>query len=210
MRPWFEEKPCTALEIRKYQSISDPRVVASVCFEDAAAISRLVARIETLPVDGDQMKSFAETAEHIELLFSFGTKVQKIGVFSQRFQTPSTGFNPRSELETELYADVDALLFPEVGKVVLKVERLPLRFGDFVVTYQGRKVLDGGPTTVTGGTDSFLVADTAGAEQVLQVFSGQRSPQPLAFKVGRRKLTLLTYQTKAGKRLFADHFQIVP
>jgi len=45
-RPWFKNKNCTVLEIKKYKSISDHKVVAEVSISDLKIVKKIVERIE--------------------------------------------------------------------------------------------------------------------------------------------------------------------
>ena len=123
-RPWFTDKNFTSLVIRKNKSLADHTVVKSVTITDAEYIGKLAARIEQIPADGDMMISFSGEAEHIELVFFSGEKVEEIDVIQKGFKTPSTGFNIKNDYERELYAEIDAVLFPAIGKIVPKVEGL--------------------------------------------------------------------------------------
>jgi len=64
--------------------------------------------------------SFSGDAEHIKLVFFSGEKIQEIDVIQKGFKTPSTGFNTKNDYEKELYAEIDALLFPSIDNVVPK------------------------------------------------------------------------------------------
>ena len=107
---WFTDKDFTSLEIRKYKSLADHRVVGSVRVTDLGYVNGLAARIEQIPANGDMMVSWARTAEHIELLFYSGHRVQVVTIIQKGFKTPSTGFNGGNELEKEIYAEIEAAL----------------------------------------------------------------------------------------------------
>ena len=120
-RPWFTDKNFTSLEIRKNESLADHTVVRSVTITDVGYIGKLAGRIAQIPPNGDMMISFSGGAEHIELVFYSGDKVQGIDVIQKGFKTPSTGFNTKNDYEKGLYAEIDAVLFPARGKIAPKV-----------------------------------------------------------------------------------------
>lgn len=112
-RPWFSNKNCSCLEVKKLKSISQRKVIKSIKIEDPHVIQNFMARIEEIPANGDMMKSFGPQAEEIDLVFYCGDQSQTIEIFNQQFKTPSTGFNSeRKEIEEHLYSDINTLLFP--------------------------------------------------------------------------------------------------
>ena len=54
-----------------------------------------------------------------------------------------------------------------------------------------------------------MLRDKNGKEQEIEIRSGQTPPQPVKVEVNRKKLTILTYETKRLQRLYPDYFQIV-
>ncbi len=209
-RQWFTTKECTALEIKKYKSISVHQVVSAVTIEDSNVVQKILERIEKIPADGDMMKSFGPDAESIDLFFHCGMgSIQKIEIYQKRFKTPSTGFNAGSnETESSLYADIDALLFPDLEKKILKIKNLEFKFKEFTLTYKGAEFTDMAPATVSWTTDVFLIKDKSNTEQAIEIVSGQIPPPPYKFEVSKVALTLLTYQTEMKERLYPDYFKI--
>jgi hypothetical protein len=208
LRQWFQHKNATKLEIyihRIDEDKSDPAIV----IEDSKTIQTLMNRIEEIPADGNEMKSFGEDAEEIDLCFYSEEKCQQIRIFGKRFRTPSTGFNSiGNEIEAKLYRDIDALLFPAINKIMLKVEGLELQFNNFSITYTGSEFRDFAPATVSFTKYNFIIKDKYKKEQPAQVISGQIPPQPLPVEVNGNALVLLTY-TKDEERLYPDYFQII-
>ena len=102
-RPWFQHKQCTSLEIKKFRSLANHEVVKAVVIKDFQSIQLLMQRIEQIPPGGEMMKSFAGTAEHMQLLFHSEQGIQTIDIIQKAFKTPSTGFNMHHEMETGLY-----------------------------------------------------------------------------------------------------------
>ncbi|WP_097460627.1 hypothetical protein [Mangrovitalea sediminis] len=209
-KPWFNTTGCTRLEIKKYQSISVQDVVGSVTIDDADAIKSIMQRIEQIPADGSRMVSWGPDVESIDLFFHGDNQpTQKIEVYQGHFKTPSTGFNAGGEVESALYADIEALLFPALKKRVLKIKNLELRFEDFSLAYLGAKHSEPAPVTVSWTTDQFLLKDASGGEALIEIVSGQRPPAPYHFDVGGVGFTLLTYQAEAQERLFPHYFQVI-
>jgi len=206
-RPWFTDKNFTSLEIRKNKSLADHAVVKSVIITDVGYIGKFADRIEQIPPNGDMMISFSGEAEHIELVFYSDDKMQEIDVIQRGFKTPSTGFNIKNEYEKELYAEIDAVLFPAIGRIVPKVEGLPLDFGDFSLCYKGTRFKDLAPATLSFHIAGFTFADRRGNTQLIEISAGQLAPQPFVIK--DNGLTILTFHSKEGKRLYPDFFQVV-
>lgn len=122
---WFENTQSNRLEIIKPQSISKHNILRYVIIKDSFAIENLIARITKIPADGDQMISFGSEAQVIELKFHCENQIQNIGIYEKKFKTPSTGFNSgKNAVEESLYRDIDALLFPDFNKLMLKVKNL--------------------------------------------------------------------------------------
>ncbi len=153
------------------------------------------------------MISFSDAAEHIELIFYSGDKVQEIDVIQKGFKTPSTGFHPKNDFEKGLYAENDALLFPAVGKIVPKVEGILLDFDGFSLCYSGSRFEDLAPATVSFNVDGFTFVDKRGDTQSIEIRAGQLPPQPFAIKGSG--VVLLTFHTEDGKRIYPDFFQVV-
>ena len=208
---WFNTRECTALEIRKYKSISVHQVVSAVTINDSMAIKKIMERIEHIPAEGDMMKSFGPDAESIDLIFHCaGETTRKVEICQKRFKTPSTGFNSgKNEAESSLYSDIDALLFPELGKKILKIKNTTIKFRGFSLTYLGLINSEKALVTASWSKDRFLIVDNAGKEQTFDVMSGQTSPQPYNFDIGNEGFTLLTYQTEMNDRLYPDYIQVV-
>jgi hypothetical protein len=206
-RPWFTDKNFTSLEITKNESLADHTVVRSVTIADTGYIGKFAARIEQLPPDGDMMISFSGAAEHTTLTFFSGDKTQHIDVIQKGFKTPSTGFNSRNDYEKELYAEIDAMLFPELDKIAPKVEGLPMDFGDFSLCYKGTRFEDHAPVTLSFHIAEFTFADKKGHTKLIEISAGQLPPQP--FMITASNLTILTFHSKEKKRLYPDFFQVV-
>jgi hypothetical protein len=209
LRQWFQHKNATKLEIyvhRIDEDKSDPAIV----IEDSKAILHLMNRIEQIPANGNEMKSFGEETEVIDLCFYNGDDCQEIRNYRKRFKTPSTGFNAMgNEIEVKLYRDIDALLFPAINKIMLKVEGLQLQFNNFSITYTGSEFHDLAPATVSYTYYNFILKDKHQKEQSVQVISGQIPPQPLPIEVNGNSFILLTFHSKDEERLYPDYFQLV-
>lgn len=210
-RQWFNTEECNALEIKKYQSISVHQVVSAVAINDSKVVKSIMQRIKNIPADGDMMKSFGPDAESIDLIFHCANDTtQKVEIYQKRFKTPSTGFNSgKNETESLLYSDIDALLFPDCEKRILKVKNVALEFRDFSLTYLGETNSEPAPVTASWTTNRFLIKDNNNNEQIVDIASGQLSPQPYNFDIGKVGFTLLTYQTEMKDRLYPDYFQVV-
>jgi hypothetical protein len=206
-RPWFTEKNFSSLEIRKNKSLADHAVVKAVTITDAKYIRKLAGRIEQIPPEGDMMISFSGAAEHIELRFEAGDEIREIDVIQKGFKTPSTGFNTKNDYEKELYAELDALLFPARGKLLPKVEGLTLDFGDFSLRYTGTRFEDLAPATLSFHIAEFVFADKKGRTEAIAISAGQLSPKPYIIKANG--LTILTFHSKEDKRIYPDFFQVV-
>ena len=206
-RPWFTDKNFTSLEIRKHKSLANHTVVKSVTVTDAGYIGRLAGRIEQIPPDGDMMISFSGDAEHLKLIFFSGGNAQEIDVIQKGFKTPSTGFNSKNDYEKELYAEIDALLFPAIDKIVAKAAGLLLDFGDFSLCYKGTRFEDLAPVTLSFHIAEFAFVDKKGNTELIEIYAGQLPPEPFILKGSG--LSILTFRSKEEKRLYPDSFQVV-
>lgn len=214
-KPWFINTHCNEIILKKLASIANDKVLSEVAIRDKSVIKNIMERIEGIPVNGDEMKSFGSEAENIELVFSFeNNQKSQIDIINKRFKTPSTGFNSRgNEIEASLYRDIDGLLFPAIEKIILKVENLEIDFGNFKITYLNTDYIPQKPGDPTRGpvyimnfllTDEVLKVNTP-----LSVRSAQIPPQPLSFQVNKKKFILLTYESKNEERLNPDYFQVI-
>ncbi len=214
-KSWFIHTNCNEIILRKRTSISDHQVLSEIAILDKFAINNIIKKIEKIPANGGEMKSFGSDAEHIELVFGFeNNQKDHIDIINKRFKTPSTGFNSiGNQVEANLYRDIDGLLFPAIEKLILKVENLEIDLGDFNITYLNTDYIPqkpGGPTIGPVYIMNFLVKDKILKVDVkLSVRSAQIPPQPLSFEVNKKKFTLLTYESKNEERLYPDYFQII-
>jgi hypothetical protein len=206
---WFQHKNVTRLDIYSHK-IHQDKMVPDIVIVDTKVIKSLMDRIEQLPADGDQMKSLDMDTDEIDLCFYNEEGCQQIEIYRGKFKTPSTGFNSNvNEIETKLYNDILALLFPGNNRLLLKTVGLELRFNNFSIVYKGSEFRDMAPATVSFTKDIFTIKDRNEDEQQVEIISGQLPPQPLYIDVNQSKLGLLTYQAKDGQRLYPDYFQII-
>jgi hypothetical protein len=208
-RPWFENKDFTSLEIRKHKSLADHAIVKTIRISDVRYINELMGRIERIPANGDMMISFSGTAEHIELVVYSGDQVQAIDVIQKGFKTPSTGFNPKNDYEREIYAEIDAMLFPALEKILPKVEHVEFDFGDFFLEYTGSRFVDLAPVTLAFNIAQFYFRDKNGKTQSIEISAGQLPPRPFDLEAAGSKISLLTYHSKEQKRIYPGFFQVV-
>ena len=209
-RLWFENETYSGVTINRFTSISKHTVEQSLVIDDAAFVERLVERIDAIPTKGDMMISFGPDAEHIQLSFEGTGSLQTIDFNSRKIKTPSTGFNSnKSEEELSVYRDIDALLFPEVNKQILKIKDLKIQFPAFAITYLGNTFKDEAPVTLSFTTDRYLILDKKGVEQIVEITSGQFPPQPVKFKVGNASFVLNSFQNNSGGSLYPDYFEIL-
>ena len=206
-RTWFTDKNFSLLEIRKNKSLADHTVLKAVTITDPKYIRKLAERIEQIPPNGDMMISFSSAAEHIELAFKAGDKLQEIDVIQKGFKTPSTGFNTKNDYEKELYAELDALLFPARDKLLPKVENLTLDFGDFSLRYNGTRFDNHAPATLSFHIADFVFTDKSGRTEAIAISAGQLPPKPYLIK--SNGLTILTFHSKDDKGIYPDFFQVV-
>jgi hypothetical protein len=208
-RPWFAHKEFTSLEIRKHKSLADHAIVKAIKIGDVRYINELVGRIEQIPANGDMMISFSGAAEHIELVFYSGDRVQAIDVIQKGFKTPSTGFNPKNDYEKEVYAEIDAVLFPALEKILPKVEHVEFDFGDFSLEYTGSRFVDLAPVSLSFDIAAFELRAKGGKTQSIEIYAGQVPPGPMDLEVDGVKISLLTYHSKEQKRIYPGFFQVV-
>lgn len=209
-RPWFENENYLTVTITRFTSISKHSIKQTVHIDDAAAVKHLVDRITALHPDGDMMVSFGPDAEHVSLSFEGDGFVQTINFYSKKIKTPSTGFNSKkTEQEVSVYQDIDALLFPEVNKQILKIKNLEIQFPAFSITYLDSTFKDEAPVSLSFTKDRYLIRGKQNPEQIIEITSGQLPPQPFNFKVGNASFVLNSFQSASGERLYPDYFQIL-
>ncbi|MFZ3229697.1 MAG: hypothetical protein WA160_05805 [Pseudobdellovibrio sp.] len=205
-KAWFAETACTSLEILKYKSISEKKITDAIQISENEAIQKIIKRIQKIPSGGEMMAKMGPHAEKIVLQFKCKNEMQEIEIIEKKFKTPSTGFNAeRTDIEKDLYADIHALLVPELNENVLKIENLDIKFKNMSVIYKGAEV-----NKKTSASDfTFIVKDKNGSEQIIKISTEQAAPQPVEFEVNNLKYALLTYENKNTKRIFPDYFQII-
>ena len=211
---WFQNTDCNNLNITRYKSISNDETISSVEIKEPSAIKNLIARIESLPKQGDEMVKPGPKAEKIVL--SFGCKdqsAQSIEFINKKIKTPSTGFlSKKNETEENLYRDIVALLEPKINKRLLKVKGLSFNFKNFTVKFTDAEHTpqpEGGPTIGPTSRDFFSVYENESANEVrLVIFSGQIPPQPQAFVVAKKIYYLITYVNSAQESLYPRYFEV--
>jgi len=208
-RKWFNTEIFASLEIKKHTSISVDQTERMVVITDSAVISHFVKRIVAIPVQGEMMISFSEVAEYVTLAFCKDGITETVEFIQRRIKTPSTAFHLRNEAEAGLYRDIEALLFPDFSKYILKTTGLELFFPGFSLTYQGSTFVDHAPVTVSVTTDLFLLRDTDHKEQLLEIHSGQLAPAPLKIYTAAGTSELRTYTAIDGYRLYPYYFQLL-
>jgi len=209
-RPWFKNKNLKRLTITRFTSISKHSVEQTLHMDHEASVKLLVERIDAVPADGDMMISFGSDAEHVELTFEAEGEEEQIHFYSRKIKTPSTGFNiNKQQHELDIYRDVDALLFPEINKLILKIQNLLIQFPAFSITYLGSTFRDEAPVTLSFTTERYSIRDKKGVEQIIEIVSGQLPPKPFDFKVGTNSFILQTYKNNFGEDLYPNYFQIV-
>lgn len=209
-RTWFENKKCSMVTITKFTSISKHTVEQSLVINDAAFVESLAERIDAIPAEGDMMISFGPDAEHFSLSFEGAGTVQTIHFYSREIKTPSTGFNSnKTEEELSVYRDIDALLYPEMNKQILKIMNQEIKFPAFSITYLGSTFRDEAPVSLSFTTDTYLIRDKKGSEQIIEITSGQLPPQPVKFKIDNASFVLNSFQNNSGGRLYPDYFEVL-
>lgn len=215
MAPWFTSKNCQKVELIKYQSISNSKILKSVVIQDPTYMNSLIRRIEQIPTDGEMMASFGPNAQHSQLVFDCENQKQVIEIYNAGFKTPSTGFNStQGEVEKTLIRDVATLLEPDFQKMIPKIKNLEIPFGAFTVTFQGVIEDNSAPVTASASTETYLIKSQKGYEHALHVTSGQPAPLEFQLKGGfldflfPSKFKLRTYETVDGVRMSPDYFQI--
>lgn len=119
---WFPRTDYTSLEIKKYKSIANDRVMKSALITDPAIIERVMARIEAIPANGEVKVVFDNKADKMDLRFSNGADILLIEIYDKRFKTPSSCFHTsNNDIEVSLYEDIDTLLHPNRKKKFAKL-----------------------------------------------------------------------------------------
>lgn len=210
-KKWFENEVFTSVEIIKYNSISDKGILSTAVINDTNIINTFVSRIKQIPVNGNEMRNFADNAEKISIFFSNidNNDKKEIQIYGHQFKTPSTGFNSANNIESELYRDIDAILFPTYGKNLLLIPNLELKFKNFTIKYLGNTFVANLDKTNTSSINKFEIIDKHRNKQIVDIESGQIPPQPYEIKISGKKILILTYEGIDSFRLYPTYFQIV-
>ena len=211
---WFKSMDCLELNILKYKSVSDDKLVADVVIKNKDAIKEIMDRISSLPVDAGEMVKWGPKTPRTVLTFQCGDKsIQEIQVFGSRFKTPSTGFvSEKNVTEENLSRDIDALTEPGLNKRILKVKDHSVKFKNFVIKYVGADHTPQDPNGPTSGPTNrvhFDIFENSSANTVsVGIFDGQIPPQPQPFVVEKKIYYLLTYQNGAKESLSPKYFEV--
>lgn len=211
---WFNSTECSEVNIIKYKSISNDDTVAMLTIKDTSAISDIIKRIQSIPADGEKMKSWGDKAKRTLLTFTCANKqIQHIEFIEGKIKTPSTGFlTGQNTSEDNLYRDIDALVEPDLNKRLLKIKDQRIKFKNFTIAYTGEKNTPqppGGPTIGPTTDTYFSIWQNDSANQVqVTIFEGQLPPQPQAFVADKKTLYLLTYENAAHESLKPQYFEI--
>ncbi|MBY0415888.1 MAG: hypothetical protein K2Q18_17075 [Bdellovibrionales bacterium] len=211
---WFSNSDCTELNIVKYNSLSEKKLIAEVTLKNKLVVDNFVSRINSLPTIGDEKVKFGKDVELTTLSFKCGVDVyQGIEIYGKKIKTPSTGFiNSKNPIEDVLVSDLDSLVHPQLNKRILKIEGHRFIFKDFQIVYKGDVHTPqpvGGPTIGPTSKSYYSVWANDQANEVnLAIFSGQIPPQPQNFAVGKTIYTLFTFKGLSGDSIFPNYFEI--
>lgn len=211
---WFSSTNCNELVITKYKSVSKHELIATISIKELSTINEIISRISSLPANGEKMKSWGPNTSFTTISFKCEKdQLQTIEIYNGQFKTPSTGFNSDSQVQEQLLAsDIDSLVSPKLGTRIPKMKDFSFKFSDFVIKFTGTKQTpqsSDGPTIGPTNENFYSVRDNKSANEVtLNIFDGQRPPQPQAFVVGKKVYYLLTYQGTKAEPLFPNHFMV--
>lgn len=118
---WFDHKNYTSLEIIKYKSISNKKIIKSIKINDKTIIDFIIDEIRKIPSNWDAMIKFWPNAEKIDLIFSWDEWIQTIYIYEKQFKTPSTGFNSNNNIEKVIYEYINKILYPNLINKVKKL-----------------------------------------------------------------------------------------
>jgi hypothetical protein len=211
---WFKFKEPHVMNVHYEDPKLKKKRIIDLVINDPSVIKRFVEEISALPVNGDEMISMdmARTV-HVTVTFGSAGQMDKIEFYNGMIKTPSTGFHSESPAPAKLlYADLLSILLPQYNKPTLKVLGLPVPFDLFKFIYTSNKVRKpepGGPT-LTFWDEIFTIEPLNGKPFELVSTSGQLPPKDIDFKVGTKKFTLITFQTKDKEpiRLNPKYFMI--
>lgn len=180
---WFKNKNCSSVEVARKKT--------SAQIQDKEYIKRLITRIERLPADSDKMIKMGPDAELLTMTFKCGADETVLEFWEKSLKTPSTGFNSESDLENQIYDEMDAILKPGLKKQLPKVRGHVYKVGNFTMTYIEQTFVDAAPATISVFTDHYLL----NGKTNLKISYGQNPPQPLKFKAGSRFFVLMDRDT---------------
>jgi hypothetical protein len=205
---WFKDKNCSQLDLLDYRKIGNQNPVRMVMINDREYIKRLIAEIETMPVDGREMIKMGPEAEYATLKFTCSGGDSLIKIYAKMFQSPGTGYSSSHPADKKLSNEIYAILQPKLGNVNPKIRDLAYDFKTFSLRFTGDTEVDHAPATIQTHTQTFVLKIKDKPEQVIEVKSTQSPPPPVQFKVGAKKHTLYTYESAKGERLYPHYFQV--
>ena len=112
-------------------------------------------------------------------------------------------------MKKEVYAEIDAMLFPAIDKIMPKVQDVEFDFGDFSLVYKGSRLVDLAPGTLFFNIAEFDFRDKYGRTQSIEISAGQLPPRPFDLEAAGSKISILTYHSKEQKRIYPGFFQVV-
>jgi hypothetical protein len=208
-RPWFIHSEFNKLVLTNFKSISDKAILHQFSIEDKNVIQYLLKCIQAIPTNGDMMISFGPDVPYLKLSFEGVDYSDLIHFYRNKIKTPSTGFNSeQSQAEISLYHDLEALLYPDLNKRILRIENFPIEFPTFSISYLGSMFEDHAPVSLSFHKDVFLVTSKNGIEVRMTISSGQLPPQPKEFKVAGKTYILCTYKTSMKESVYPMYFLV--
>jgi hypothetical protein len=150
-------------------------------------------------------------APYLNLEFTCGQKTETIQFYSGKIKTPATSFYDQpKKIEEEIWMEIQAQFAqPEFAKPVPKVKNAILDFGKFSIQYLGSEDRTPKGTSASLNVESFRVTANDKSVQTVEVRSGQLSPRPMDFIVGKDTFTLMTFQSEAGQDLYPRQIMIL-
>lgn len=207
---WFDKIGCEKMRIIQYKSVSEKEIEKQFLINDPAYIQSFQTQINQLPPVGDMMIKMGPQASYLTLEFSCGGKTETIEFYNSKIKTPATSFYSQKESpEKNIWEEIQLhFAKPAFGKALLKIKNVPHKWDEFSVEYLGSEDRTPKGTTATLNVESFKVSDEKGAEQIIEVRSGQLPPRPEKFKVGSKQYVLSTFSMKDGSRIYPRFFVI--
>jgi hypothetical protein len=98
---------------------------------------------------------------------------------------------------------------PQYDRAIPFSFQVPMKYPDFTLTFNGTEVSSSTIGADTTGTHHFVITDSSGATQKVDITFGKLPPQPTDFTVGGKTYTIATFMLPDGTQLPESTFVVL-